>query len=214
MIMTVTLNPAIDKICTVNRLNLGQVNRMCSVKNIGGGKGINVAKILHSYGIPVTTLGFIGGSSGAFIEKSLAQRKIETAFTNINEETRVSTNIIADDGSITEILEPGPLVSLTEKENFLNEYQGHLGKSDFIILSGSAPRGIASNIYTELIGLAKKQNRKVLLDTSGDLLTNAVNATEAKPYMIKPNLIELEHLVKHSLKDIAETAEIIRSLTR
>jgi tagatose 6-phosphate kinase len=209
MITTVTLNPAIDKTCTTGGLLLGQVNRMQTIKSYAGGKGVNVAKILRQYDYAVAALGFVGGYSGAFIENYLREIKVTTAFTKVKEETRVSTNIIAADGFITEILEPGPEITKQEMERFLADYKLWLEDSDLIVLSGSAPRGAADDIYARLIRLAKKQNKKVVLDTSGGLLTNGVNE---KPFMIKPNLLELEYLVGRRLKGLEASARAIRDL--
>ncbi|MCL2717600.1 MAG: 1-phosphofructokinase [Lachnospiraceae bacterium] len=211
MITTVTLNPAIDKTCTTQSLLLGQVNRMQTIHNHAGGKGINVARILRQYDIGVSTLGFIGGYSGTFIENHLREIKAVTTFTKVNEETRVSTNIVAADGFITEILEPGPEITKMELEHFLADFKLSLKDSDLIVLSGSVPRGIASDIYAKLISIAKKQDRKVILDTSGDLLVEGVRE---KPYMIKPNLKELEYLVKHPVRGVEAVAETSRGLVQ
>lgn len=209
MIITVTLNPAVDKTLTAQGLIPGRVNRMKQVSNIAGGKGINVAKILLSYGYDTAVLGLIGGYPGAFIENHMREIKACTAFTKISGETRVSTNIIGDDGFITEILEPGPEISKTETDRFLADYKIWLEESELIVLSGSAPRGVAPDIYARLISIAKKQNKKVILDTSGELLANGV---KEKPFMIKPNINELEYLVRHPVKGIEAAAEILRSL--
>ena len=107
MILTVTLNPAVDKTYTTGSLMLGQVNRMRTVNNIAGGKGINVAKILRQYGYEVMTAGFLGGYTGQFIEKCMEEIHAECRFTKVAGETRSSINIIAEDGYVTEVLEPG-----------------------------------------------------------------------------------------------------------
>lgn len=209
MITTVTLNPAIDKTCTTQGLFPGQVNRMQTIHNNAGGKGINVARILRQYDIEVRTLGFIGGYSGAFVENNLREMKALTAFTKVKEETRVSTNIIAEDGFITEILEPGPKITGSEMERFLGDYKFWLEDNDFVVLSGSAPRGVKADVYAKLIQLARKQDKKVILDTSGDFLVEGVRE---KPYLIKPNLRELEYLVKHSVKGMEAAVDAIKNL--
>jgi len=209
MITTVTLNPAIDKTGTTQNLVLGQINRMQTINNHAGGKGINVARILRQYDMDVATLGFVGGYSGAFIENQLRELKIKTAFTKVSEETRVSTNIVAADGFITEILEPGPEITKTEMERFLADFKLCLEDSDLIVLSGSAPRGIAPDIYAKLISIAKRHDKRVILDTSGELLVEGVRE---KPYMIKPNQKELEYLVKRPIKGIEVMADVVREI--
>ena len=136
MITTVTLNPAIDKTITTSRLLPGQVNRGDSVKNIAGGKGINVTKVLRQYGSSVCALGFLGGYTGRFIEEYVEGLGAESAFTQIAGETRTSTNVLSMDGYVTEILEPGPVICEEEKERFLQTYTEKLAGSRFVVLSG------------------------------------------------------------------------------
>lgn len=209
VIVTVTLNPAVDKTCTAARLLLGQVNRMESVKNIAGGKGINVAKVLRQYGFRVRALGFLGGYTGRFIEECADGLGIECRFTHVSGETRCSTNILSSDGYVTEVLEPGPKISDQEYRQFLQDYEEGIGDADMVILSGSAPEGVPTSIYGELTAAAKRQNKKVLLDTSGSFLKEGAAAV---PFMIKPNRKELETLVDgrlKSLEDISDAARIL-----
>ena len=191
MITTVTLNPAIDKTITTSRLLPGQVNRGDSVKNIAGGKGINVTKVLRQYGSSVCALGFLGGYTGRFIEEYVEGLGAESAFTQIAGETRTSTNVLSMDGYVTEILEPGPVICEEEKERFLQTYTEKLAGSRFVVLSGSAPKGLPTDIYAQLIELAERQKLRTVLDTSGELLVQGV---KAKPFLIKPNTRELEYL--------------------
>ena len=114
MILTVTLNPAVDKTYRTGELFPGRVNRMRSVDNIPGGKGINVSKILRQYDYEVTATGFLGGYQGKWMEAQLDRLKIRSAFVHVEEETRSSMNIVADNGYVTEILEPGPHISASE----------------------------------------------------------------------------------------------------
>ncbi|MGN0331208.1 MAG: 1-phosphofructokinase [Kineothrix sp.] len=209
MILTVTLNPAVDKTYTTGMLVLGQVNRMRTVHNIPGGKGINVTKILRQYGYGVMTCGFLGGYTGEFIESCMKEIHAHCRFTRVAGETRTSINVIAEDGYVTEILEPGPVISGQELEQFVRDYKGAAEDCDLVILSGSVARGIPADIYGELIRIAKKAGKRCILDTSGEALVHGV---EAAPFMIKPNQKELEYLTGHRLKDIGEIAEAGRGL--
>lgn len=209
MIVTVTLNPAVDKTYTASGLIMGQVNRMKTVRNLVGGKGINVTKILRQYGYPVTALGFLGGYTGSFIENAVKEIQAVSAFTRVREETRSSINVIAEDGYITEILEPGPEITKQEKERFLADYKLGLSDCELVVLSGSVPRGLSDDIYETLIRVAKKQDKKVILDTSGEYLTNGV---KGKPFMIKPNLRELEYLMSRRIAGTEEVAYAAREL--
>lgn len=209
MILTITLNPAVDKTCHIQELILGQVNRLESTKSIAGGKGVNVTKILRQFDYPVTAMGFLGGYSGRMIEETLEKMGAVCRFTHIAQETRVSTNILAENGYVTEILEPGPVITEGELQQFLEEYKARLPHCEVVVLSGSIPQGIPTNIYQTLTKLAKEQGCKVLLDTSGEALKAGV---EAAPYLIKPNHKELEVLVGRKLGNQEELVAVAKEL--
>ncbi|MBQ7840094.1 MAG: 1-phosphofructokinase [Lachnospiraceae bacterium] len=209
MILTVTLNPAIDKTYRTGQLITGHVNRMSEMENIPGGKGINVSKILCCYGCSVTATGFLGGYTGRWIEERIQQLGMECAFVNTAGDTRCSMNIIADNGYVTEILEPGPMISDEEQRCFLKRYAELVKKCELVVLSGSIAPGLPVNTYTELIDIASKWGRKVILDASGEALKFGV---EAKPWLVKPNRQELEYLVGHRCSgqdEILEAADIL-----
>lgn len=170
MVLTVTLNPAVDKTRRLNELLLGQVNRLQSVMSVAGGKGVNVTKILRQFEYPVTAMGFIGGYTGQLIQERLTEMGAECHFTYIDQATRVSTNILADNGYVTEVLEPGPVISKDELSRFLSEYKRQLQRVDMVVLSGSIPQGVPEDIYETLTMLAKEAGCKVFLDTSGEAL--------------------------------------------
>lgn len=209
MVLTVTLNPAVDKTCRLNELLLGQVNRLQSVMSVAGGKGVNVTKILRQFEYPVTAMGFIGGYTGQLIQERLTEMGAECHFTYIDQATRVSTNILADNGYVTEVLEPGPVISKDELSRFLSEYKRQLQRVDMVVLSGSIPQGVPEDIYETLTMLAKEAGCKVFLDTSGEALKKAV---KAKPYLLKPNKKELEYLVERKLTNAEEIKEQIKKL--
>lgn len=204
MILTITLNPAVDKTYTTSTLMLGQVNRMHTVNNIAGGKGINVTKILRQYGYDVMAAGFLGGYTGQFIENCMKELHVQCRFTQVAGETRSSINVLAEDGYVTEILEPGPVVSGQELEEFIEDYKKAVAQCELVVMSGSVAKGIPADIYRQLIAIGKEAGKRCLLDTSGEALQHGI---EAAPYMIKPNQKELEYLVGHKLKDIGEIAE-------
>ncbi len=199
---TVTLNPAVDKTCTSARLLPGQVNRMDSVKNFAGGKGINVAKVLRQYGYPVKTLGFLGGYTGRFIEDYVGRIGGECSFTHVEGETRVNVNLLSQDGYVTELLEPGPTVSEKELARFCDSFEREIADSDLVVLSGSVPGGVPASIYGQLIMEAKRQGKRVLLDSSGEPLRQGAGAC---PYMIKPNARELEFLAGRKITGLQDT---------
>lgn len=197
-ILTVTLNPAVDKTYTTQRLAAGQVNRMRTAQNIAGGKGVNVTKILRQYGCEVAATGFLGGYTGRFIEEELLRRGAACHFVKIGGETRCNMNILADDGYVTEILEPGPQISQKEQALFLEQYETLLAECSLVAISGSAAGGIEDDIYKRLIIMAGEQKVPVYLDSSGESMRKGLLA---KPYFIKPNWKELEYLVGHQIAD-------------
>lgn len=209
MIVTVTLNPAVDKTCEIGRIMLGDVNRIRSTSSVAGGKGINVAKILRQFHLPCAAMGFIGGYSGRFIEDAMLKTGAECHFTRVKGNTRTNTNIIADDGYVTELLDPGPEISEKELENFMKEFEYCLEEGELFVLSGSAPSGVPLDIYSTLIERCKAEKRKVFLDTSGELLREGI---KAKPYLIKPNKKELEYICGRKLADRDDIIQEARKL--
>ncbi|MBR5798703.1 MAG: 1-phosphofructokinase [Lachnospiraceae bacterium] len=209
MITTITLNPAIDKTCIIPELSPGRVNRLEQVKNVPGGKGINVAKVLLQYDYPVRTMGFLGGYTGEFIEDGIRKMGAECRFTKVDGDTRVNTNILAHDGSVTEVLEPGPVVSDEKLAAFLETYEEVLKDSDMMILSGSVAKGIPEAIYGELVLRAKRAGKKALLDTSGVYLKHGM---AEKPFMVKPNIYELEGYLGRSLRSETDIVNAVREL--
>lgn len=193
MIVTVSLNPAVDKTCNMISLRYGEINRIKSVESIPGGKGINVSACLNSFGDEVIATGFIGGGAGAFIEQTLAQKNIKTSFVYLSEETRTNMTCITSDGKVTEILEAGPVISNEKWEEFLDVFKSLLTDDvDMVCLSGSLPEGVPVDAYGILIDIAKEKGIPSILDTSGDALRCGVAKS---PYMVKPNLNELDSLL-------------------
>ena len=203
MIATVTLNPAVDKTLTTSMAILGAVNRADSVVNVPGGKGINVAKVLKTFGYDVKALGFLGGYTGQKIEEYANEIGIKCCFTHIKGESRTSINVVSADGYVTEFLEPGPAISQEEIDAFLDNYRKEIEECDIVVLSGSTPVGIPSTFYADLISIASKMDKKVLLDSSGD---NLKKGMYARPFMIKPNMKELESLMGRRLQGMQGVA--------
>lgn len=209
MILTVTLNPAVDKTYETGELMKGQVNRMRSTRSIAGGKGINVARVLLQFGRAVGTAGFLGGYTGRFIEDRVRGMGAECYFTRIAGETRTSMNILADTGYVTELLEPGPEVGREELHRFAEDFRSLLDQCELVALCGSVPAGVPDDFYRQLIENCHEAGKKVFLDTSGEALREGV---KAKPYMIKPNLRELEYLAGRRIRTLEEIGDAACSL--
>lgn len=209
MILTVTLNPAVDKTCNISRLILGEVNRLHTSLAVAGGKGVNVSKVLRTFHLPVMATGFLGGYAGKMIEDALEGMGVECRFVKTEGETRTNTNIIGEDGYVTEVLEPGPVISDKEFNNFFKAFTDCLEICDMVVLSGSLPQGVPVDIYEKLTGICNMLGRKVFLDTSGEALKKGI---EAKPYFIKPNHKEMEFLVGKKLSSEEEIIEEAKKL--
>ncbi|MDD3338168.1 MAG: 1-phosphofructokinase [Lachnospiraceae bacterium] len=192
MILTVTLNAAVDKRYVIKNVQVGQVNRVSECVYSPGGKGLNVSKVLSVAGEPVTATGFIGGHAGDYIAEQLKPFGVEADFYRLEAESRSCLNIWDEENRVqTEILEPGFTVSPDEFEGFKVKFKKLVKKADVVAMSGSVPKGLDTSVYEELVAIAKDEQKKVILDTSGDYLVQGI---QAKPTLIKPNIDEIRML--------------------
>jgi 1-phosphofructokinase len=189
MIITVTMNPAIDKTVDLELLERGSVNRISNVIVDAGGKGINVSKAIKALGGESIATGFIGGSGGVLIEKVLGELGITADFVQIGQDIRTNLKVVEKNGFVTEFNEPGPAISDDEMNQLLNKLEGYANEDAIFVLAGSIPNGLDKSIYKTIIEKVKAKGAKVFLDASGDLFTNSLLA---KPDIIKPNRHELE----------------------
>jgi tagatose 6-phosphate kinase len=212
MILTVTLNAAIDKRYVVDGFLEGEVNRVTSCSYTPGGKGLNVSKPAVIAGGEVVATGFVGGHAGQYIEDALKPLGITSAFYHLDGESRSCINIWDGKKEIqTEFLEPGFEVKEEEFQGFLQLFQTLIEKADVVAISGSVPKGLDGTAYQKMVNMVKEAGKKVILDTSGNLLKMGI---EACPTMIKPNLDEIRMLTGKScdsLEDMVEAAKKIHS---
>ena len=209
LILTITLNPSIDRRYTLEEFQKGEVIRANNVQYTAGGKGLNVTRVIRSFKEPVMATGFLGGFSGDYILNQLDNMEIKYNFISIEGETRSCLAIISEDGTQTEILENGPIISKEEMERFLELYKNLLKDFNIIVASGSLPKGLFANTYGELIKIGKDMGKKFILDTSGEALEYGI---EAAPFLVKPNKEELENLMGRTInskKDIIDGANYI-----
>lgn len=209
MITTVTLNVAVDKAYTVKELNKGEVMRVLQCSNTAGGKGLNVAKVVKLCGEEVLATGFVGGHNGAYVEELLKEKNVPSRFVHVQGETRSCINVLAEDGSSTEFLEPGEPVRPEDVQNFLDQFEEIIRESSVVTISGSIPKGVPSDIYGQLITKIKGAGKQVILDTSGKLLEEGVKSC---PTMIKPNDDEIEALLGVPVTNREEIIEGARKL--
>ncbi|MEW2545840.1 1-phosphofructokinase family hexose kinase [Streptomyces sp. NPDC047002] len=191
MILTVTLNAALDLTYRTAALVPHATHRVTEVRERPGGKGVNVARVLTALGHEAVATGFLGGRTGDDVRRLLADLSPATgdAFVRVEGTTR-RTVAVADgrSGDTTQFNEPGPLVTAAEWRAFTDTYAELLGRADAVALCGSLPPGVHVGAYAELVRGARAAGVPVLLDTSGEPLRRGV---AARPDLVKPNAEEL-----------------------
>ncbi|WP_024412494.1 tagatose-6-phosphate kinase [Streptococcus suis] len=208
MILTITLNPSVDIAYQFDTFHLDTVNRVEKVQKTAGGKGLNVTRVLKQIGEDVVATGFIGGELGSYVKKQLTRNDIKNSFVEIGNETRNCIAVLHD-GKQTEILEQGPTIQEHEALNFIEHLEIILNNVDVVVISGSLPKGLASNYYVEIVELCKKCGVVVVLDCSGEALKNVLESHQ-KPTVIKPNTEELSQLIgKDVTDDIQELKAVL-----
>ncbi|MBU3112726.1 1-phosphofructokinase [Clostridium lacusfryxellense] len=210
MITTITLNPAVDKTIEINNFSVGNVNRVTSVRLDAGGKGINVSKVIKSLGSKSRAMGILSGKSGEFIKGYLDGIQILNDFIFTQGETRTNTKVVDPiNHTNTDINEAGPEASLKDLNELNDKIFNDMKSEDMIILSGSVPSNVDKKIYGEWIVRAKEKGAKTVLDADGELLKYGILSG---PYLVKPNIDELEGMFNKKINGIAETVEIAKSL--
>lgn len=212
MITTVTLNAAVDKTYRVAKLAHGRVTRIPEMAVYPGGKGINVARVVKQLGCEVTATGFAGGYNGAYIRSALTAQGIAHDFTEVPGESRLALNLLHDDGTSTELLEPGPVVAEEHVADLERKLAAWAERSKIVIISGSAPTGVPIHIYARWVAMVKAAGAQAFLDASGLLLSEGVKAV---PDLIKPNEEEFVALAPTIALDDGEEsrAAAVRALT-
>ena len=212
MIVTVTMNPAIDKTIEIEALLPGGLNRIQKVEYDAGGKGINVSKTIHELGGSSIAVGFLGGNAGKTIESVLNEWGINNDFIWVRGETRTNTKVYEKSGALTELNEPGPQISKEQQEELVKKLEGYANEETLFVLAGSIPNGADKQIYSEIIPRVHAKGAKVLLDADGELFRNAL---KEKPDIIKPNRVELEEYFgfdyRLSMEELLEAARKLQA---
>ena len=199
MILTVTLNAAIDRTLAVPNFHVGRRHRAVEQTQVAGGKGVNVARALKALGRPVLATGTAGGGTGARIIQLLDEEGITNDFVRIDEESRMSTAVIdPTDGITTEVNERGPALSNAERERAVERILYLAQGAQIVALCGSLPRGVPVELYGQLVEELKRLGVTIVLDTEGEPLRVG---TRSGPDLVTPNLTEAEELVGHEFTD-------------
>jgi len=210
MIVTVTLNTAIDKTLSVPNFRLGRRHRTVEQTTMPGGKGVNVARVLKTLGAPVIATGLAGGATGTRIVDQLTQLSVLSDFVRIGEESRTNTAVIdPTTGEQTEINERGPKVTPHEVELFVDKLLYLAKGASVCVFAGSLPRDVDTDIYAFLIRELRRLNVTTVIDTDGDPLRRAVRS---EPDIISPNVLEAEELVGHEFNDDEDRTYAVREI--
>lgn len=210
MIITVTLNAAIDRTLAVPSFTLGRRHRAVEQTTMAGGKGVNVARALKLLGQPVIATGFAGGATGTRIIEHLTEQSILNDFVRIREESRTSTAVVdPTTGQQTEINERGPRVSEQELELFVDKLLYLAKGAELCVFAGSLPRGISDDLYARLVGELQTLGVMTVLDAEGEPLRLGVRA---QPDLVTPNEPEAEELVGHEFVDEADRLRALREI--
>ncbi|CAB4932029.1 unannotated protein [freshwater metagenome] len=210
MIITVTLNAAIDKSLSVPNFRLGRRHRTVDQRTMPGGKGVNVARTLKSLGQPVIATGFAGGATGTRIVEQLTQESILNDFVRIRDESRTNTSVHdPTSGEQTEVNERGPEVSPKEVELFQDKLLYLARGAAIVVIAGSLPRGVEPGIYADLIRELRHLGVTTVVDAEGEPMRLAVRA---EPDAISPNVVEAEELVGQEFNDDGDRMAAVAAL--
>ncbi|HEY0380210.1 MAG TPA: 1-phosphofructokinase family hexose kinase [Pyrinomonadaceae bacterium] len=212
MLICVSPNPAIDRRLRLESIAVGGVNRALSAQPFPGGKAAHVAMAARALGEEVMWIGFLGGAAGEECESGLSDLGIPVTIVRTRAETRANLELIADDGTVTEILEPGGEVTEGEVERLMGacaEIFAEGGAGAQVALSGSLPPGVPVDFYAELIHLAHAYGCRALLDTSGPALRHGLAAA---PDLVKPNREEAAWFSGLPVRDAGAAAEVAQRM--
>jgi 1-phosphofructokinase/tagatose 6-phosphate kinase len=210
MIVTVTVNAAIDKSLSVPNFQPGRRHRTVEQRTMAGGKGVNIARTLKALGQPVIATGFAGGATGTQIVERLTEESILNDFVRIREESRTNTSVLdPTTGGQTEINERGPSISEHEIELFRDKLLYLARGAEIVVFAGSLPRAVEPDIYASLIREVERTEVTTVIDTDGEPLRQAVRA---EPDVVSPNVLEAEELVGHEFAGEQERSLVVREI--
>ena len=210
MILTVTLNAAIDRTVAVPNLRLGRRHRAVESRTVAGGKGVNVARALKLLGRPVIATGLAGGPTGARILALLTEESILNDFTIIDGESRTNLAIVdPTSGEQTEVNERGPQVSSDEVERLMEKLLYLAQGASLCVLAGTLPPGVDPGLYARLVAELRRMDVQTLLDAEGEPMRLGLRA---EPGVVAPNIEEAEGAVGHEFNDADDLAMGLASL--
>lgn len=211
MIITVTLNPSLDKVIFVDKLNRNQNNRSKGILYDIGGKATHVSVVLSSMGIDNISTGFLAGRNGKHVQDLLEKKNVKCDYVwQEGFETRETYIVVpqSEEGSYM-ITERGFAVTGESVEKLKEKLRSLIKRNDIVVFSGGAPNGIDSKIYGDIISVVKEKEGILIVDSSGEFL---VEGLKAKPYLIKPNEIEFRDIIGFAPSSDEELIEEVKKL--
>jgi 1-phosphofructokinase/tagatose 6-phosphate kinase len=212
MIITVTLNAAIDKTLEVPSFTPGRRHRTVDQTTMPGGKGVNIARAIKELGQPVIATGLAGGATGTRIVEALGNESILNDFARIVDESRTNTVVLdPTTGLHTEVNERGPAVATQELDQFREKLLYLAQGASICVFAGSLPRGVDQDVYFHLIRDVRRLGVTTIIDTDGEPLRLAMRA---EPQIVSPNELEAEELVGHEFNGVDDRAQAVCEMIR
>lgn len=197
MILTLTVNPAIDRNVTVDRLVFEDRAYILSTQESAGGRGINASRVIHSFGGETLAITTSGGTSGARIKRLLRSRYgFPIQVVRIRNEIRTNLTVSDKTGLTVKLNELGPRMDKAELDRLEKAVRSRLSGASWLMICGSVPPGVPSDFYSRMVAMARERNVRTLLDTDGDVLREGI---EAGPTVVVPNQQEAERLLNRAL---------------
>ncbi|MFJ9542539.1 1-phosphofructokinase family hexose kinase [Streptomyces sp. NPDC101225] len=209
MIVTLTLNPSVDRTLVVDQLAPGTVQRASSGWSEPSGKGVNVSLALRTHGLATRAVLPIGGPNGKRLAEMLDEVGIDHVNVPITGNIRSNVSLLEPDGKVTKVNEPGPVLSADEVDALLDTTLKAATQASWLVGSGSLPRGTAPDLYARLVQRAHRAGLRVAIDSSGPPL---VAALPAGPDLIKPNAHELAEAADAPVATLGQAADAARRL--
>ncbi|MET8262438.1 1-phosphofructokinase [Micromonospora arida] len=209
MIVTVTLNPSLDRAVEVDSLTRGEVIRAATAHLDPGGKGVNVSRALLANGVPSVAVLPSGGDEGNQLIRLLKAEGVEVLAVSISGRTRSNITLAEPDGTVTKINEPGPAMCRAEFDDVIDRVLARASGADWVVLCGSVPPGLPADAYAQLCRKLRAAGVRVAVDTSGPALREAALAGAT---VLKPNRDELAEVVGAPLKDLGDVVDAAQCL--
>ena len=196
MILTLTINPAVDRIITADRLVFEDRGYILDRNEAAGGRGINASQVIHAFGGKTAAVLTAGGAAGERIEKMLGSLGFPADIVHVRAESRTNLTISDQHGLTVKLNERGSPLEASELKEIKKRVEGRLPKTQWLMICGSIQPGVPQHYYCEIIEMAKSHGVKTILDTDGEALHHGL---EAKPTVIMPNQHEAERLLSRAL---------------